>query len=122
MADFQGFTHLFGPGLASGRPRRYRRTRHPDGAQGLTAVLPSAVTGLSLLAQDPVHRRDGAVIAPGIQLAGPDLCGRQFGVLVAVHQLEYRSPLFGRQSRWLHLRGTRSAWWRGPEPAVVRGA
>ncbi|WP_405720618.1 transposase [Streptomyces sp. NBC_00046] len=41
---------------------------------------------------------------------------------VAVHQLEYRRTLFGRQGRRLHLRGTCSAWWWGPEPTVMRGA
>ncbi|MGW1564657.1 reverse transcriptase N-terminal domain-containing protein [Streptomyces sp. NPDC002144] len=103
---------------------RFTATRRGGGRQlghrsGGVGGLSSALAGLAFLAQDPVHRGDRAVVAPGIQLTGPDLGGRQLGVLVAVHQLQYCGPLFGCQSRGLDLRFPGGSLWWGPQPAVV---
>jgi len=84
--------------------------------------LPSAFGRLSLFAQDLVHRGHRAVVAPGVQLTGPDLGGREFGVLSRVHQLQNCRPLVGRQGRGLDLRLPGLSLWCGPQPAVVGGA
>ncbi|WP_258044726.1 hypothetical protein [Streptomyces sp. SM11] len=48
---------------------------------GRMGGLAASLARLALGARDPMHRGHRAVIAPGIQFTGPDLGGRELGVL-----------------------------------------
>ncbi|MFI1054811.1 hypothetical protein ACH4TN_09390 [Streptomyces olivaceus] len=82
--------------------------------------LAAALAGLPLLTQDPVHRGDRALVAPGAQLAGPDLRGRQLDVLARVHQGAAGQPAGGRDTELALDAGERVVGHRfggSPQPA-----